>query len=185
MATFLETLSILNFFSALFAALLVFAVVFAILNKTRILGESKVIQWIVAIALGLLTLVYPDIISLVEFISPWFVLLFIFLILLLLAYRLFGYSEENILEYVKSDRTINWVLVAVGVIILLAGIFNVFGESALQATAGGNATSEGDSGSGFQENVFSTLFSPQLLGVLLVFAIAVFAIAFLGGKPAP
>ena len=183
MATFLETLSILNFFSALFAALLVFAVVFAILNKTHILGDSKVIQWIVAIALGLLTLVYPDIISLVEFISPWFVLLFIFLILLLLAYRLFGYSEENILEYVKSDRTINWVLVAVGVIILLAGIFNVFGESALQATAGGNATAEGDGG--FQENVFSTLFSPQLLGVLLVFAIAVFAIAFLGGKPAP
>lgn len=180
MVTFVETLGILDYFSALFAALLVFAIVFALLGQTRILGENKVIQALVAIILALLVLIYPDLIQLINFISPWFVLVFIFIVMLLLVYRIFGVSEHAIAEYVQSDRTLSWILVAIGLIILLAGVFTVFGQRALQATVEGNAT--GEAQAGFQANVFNTIFHPKILGVLLVFAIAIFAIAFLGGK---
>jgi hypothetical protein len=179
--TFLDSLGILDFFAPLFAALLIFAVVYAILNRTQILGESKAIQWVVAIALGLLTLIYPDIISLVNFISPWFVLLFIFLILVLVSYQIFGYTQGDIVEYVRGDRTVNWVLVSLAIIIIVAGVFSVFGERALQGSSDASELSEGEAD--FQGNVFQTVFSRQILGVLLIFVIAVFAIAFLGGAP--
>jgi hypothetical protein len=183
-ATFLDTLGILNYFSALFAALLVFAVVFAALHKTKIIGENKILQSFVAIVLALLVLVYPDLIELISFIAPWFVFVFIFIILLLLTYRLFGLSESNIVDFVRSDRTVNWTLLAIGILILIAAVFNVFGDRALQDTSAGDANITADSDSDdFDTNLFSTLFNKQILGVLLLFAVAVFAIAFLGGKP--
>ncbi len=185
MATFLETIGVLDYFSALFAALLVFAIVFAILHQTRLLGENKAVQGLIAILLAILVLLNEDLINLVNFISPWFVIVFVFLILLLLTYRLFGISEGSIVNFMTHDRTVNWVLLAIGIIILLAGIFNVFGERALQAREGVNETnSEVSDGGGFTSNVFNTLFHPKMLGLILVLAIAVFAVAFLGGQGA-
>src|SRR3989344_285298 len=171
MATFLETLGILNYFSSLFAALLVFAVVFALLSQTKILGTNKTIQAIIAIVLALLVLIYPDLVDLVNFISPWFVILFVFLLLLLLTYRMFGLTESNIADYVRNDRTVNWVILAVGIIILLAGIFSVFGQRALEGRTATGSTNEteiaSDSGSYvFESNLFGTLFNPKVLGVI-------------------
>lgn len=185
MATFLETLGLLNYFSALFAALLVFAVVFSLLSQTKIFGNGKVIQGIISIVLAILVLIYPDLINLVNFVAPWFVLVFIFVVLLLLVYRTFGVSESNIADFVRGDRTVNWVILAVGILILLAGVFNVFGQRALQQQGPtvGDDTTVGSNGqqAGFQSNLFTTLFSPKVLGMILVFAIAIFSVAFLGG----
>lgn len=185
MATFIETLGLLNYFSGLFAAILVFAIVFALLHQTRILGESKAIQALIAVVLAILVLIYPDLVNLINFMAPWFVLVFVFLIMLLMVWRIFGVSEQSISEFVLGDRTVNWVLVTIGLLILLAGIFNVFGQRALDQQ--GSGTSSGtEAGSGddnqFESNLFTTLFNPKIMGVVLVFAIAIFSIAFLGGS---
>lgn len=177
MATFIDTLGVLEYFAPLFAAVLVFAVVFALLLKTKVLGENKVVSGIIAIILGILVLVVPNLVELINFVAPWFVLVFVFLVLLLTAYRTFGMSEHNIVEYVLHDKPINWTIFGVGVIILVAGIFNVYGQQALELTQGGES-----SDSEFQSNVIDIVFSPQMLGLLLVFAIAIFTVAFLGGE---
>ncbi|MBI4152999.1 hypothetical protein HY497_00615 [Candidatus Woesearchaeota archaeon] len=176
MATFIDTLGVLEYFAPLFAAVLVFAVVFALLIKTKVLGENKVVSGIIAIILGILVLVIPNLVKLINFVAPWFVLIFIFLVLLLTTYRTFGMSEHNILEYVLHDKPINWTIFAVGLIILVIGIFNVYGQQALELTQGESSDSE------FQSNVIDVVFSPQMLGLLLVFAIAIFTVAFLGGE---
>ena len=175
MATFIDTLGILEYFAPLFAAVLVFAVVFALLLKTKVLGDNKVVSGIIAVMLGILVLIVPDLVDLINFVAPWFVLVFVFLVLLLMVYRTFGMSEQNVLEYVLHDKPINWAIFAVGVIIIFAGIFNVYGQQALESTQGG-----GDSD--FQSNLIDIVFSPQMLGLLLVFAIAIFTVAFLGGE---
>ena len=183
MVTFLDV-GLLSYFSVIFSALLVFAIVFAILQQTRVLGESKVINALIAIVLALLVLIYEDLTKIINFMSPWFVVVFIFLVLLLMVYRMFGISEQNIADYIRGDRTVNWVLLSIGIIIFLAAIFNVFGQRALQAAGEENVTViEGEvAGPSFEENLFATIFHPKILGVILIFAIAVFAIAFLGGE---
>lgn len=175
MATFLDTLGILDFFAPLLTAVLVFTIVFALLAKTRLLGDNKVIQSLVAIVLGLLVLLVPDVIELVNFMAPWFVLVFVFLILLLMLYRLFGMEEQTIVHFMINDKAVNWALFAVGIIIISVAIFNVFGQRALEA---------GTQGDEFQSNLFSIVFNVKVLGLLLVFAIAIFTIAFLGGGSA-
>jgi uncharacterized membrane protein YgcG len=155
---------------------LVFALVGALLLKTKVLGDNKVIPWFIAAMLGLLTLLSEDVVKLINFMSPWFVVVFIFLILLVLTYRLFGVTEQNIVDYMINDRTINWALLAIGLAIIGGGIFNVFGERALEATEGGEISE-----TGFETNLFKTLFSPKILGLILIFGIAIFTIGFLGG----
>ena len=172
MATFLDTLGILNFFAPLLTAVLVFTIVFALLAKTRLLGDNKVVQSLVAILLGLLVLLVPDVIELVNFMAPWFVLVFVFLVMLLMMYRMFGMSEETIVHFMVNDRAVNWALFGIGIIIISVAIFNVFGQRALDA---------GTAGDEFQSNLFSIVFNVKVLGLLLVFAIAIFTIAFLGG----
>ena len=172
MATFLDTLGILDFFAPLFTAILVFTIVFALLSKTKLLGANKVIDSIVSIVLGLLVLLVPDVILLVNFMAPWFVLMFVFLVMLLMLYQLFGMREETIVHYMINDRAVNWALFAVGIIILAAAIFTVYGQRALET---------GTSGEEFQSNLFSIIFNVKVLGLLLVFGIAIFTIAFLGG----
>ncbi|MBS3139095.1 hypothetical protein J4207_05305 [Candidatus Woesearchaeota archaeon] len=172
MATFLDTLGILNFFAPLFTAILVFTIVFALLSKTKLLGANKVIDSLVAIVLGLLVLLVPDVVELVNFMAPWFVLMFIFLVMLLMLYQLFGMREESIVHFMLNDKAVNWALFAVGIIILAASIFTVYGQRALET---------GTAGDEFQSNLFSIIFNVKVLGLLLVFGIAVFTIAFLGG----
>ena len=183
MATFIETLGLLNYFSGLFAAVLVFAIVFALLHQTRILGENKAIQALIAVILALLVLIYPDLVNLINFIAPWFVLLFVFIIMLLMVWRIFGVSESSISEFVLNEKAVNWAFVAVGLLILLAGIFNVFGQRALEQQGSGSdgGAETGEDGQ-FDSNLFTTLFNPKIMGVGLVFAIAIFSIAFLGGS---
>jgi|SRR3989344_9696739 len=173
MATFLDTLGVLDYFAPIFSALLVFAVVFTVLQKTKILTDSKVISSVVAIALSILVLLVPDLVELINFIAPWFVLLFIFLILLLTTYQLFGLKEENIVTYMIQDKTINWTILAIGGVIVFAGIAAVFGERALGAST--------DTGDAFQSNLFTIIFNPKILGLMLILGIGVFTIAFLGG----
>jgi len=174
MATFIDTLGVLEYFAPLFAAVLVFAVVFALLVSTKVLGGNKVISGIIAVILGILVLIVPNLVELINFIAPWFVVVLIFLVLLLLTYRTFGMSEQNVLEYVLHDKPVNWAIFAIGIIIVFAGIFNVYGQQALELTQGGD--------SGFQSNLVDIIFNPQMLGLLLVFTVAIFTVAFLGGE---
>jgi len=172
MATFLDTLGVLDYFAPIFSALLVFAIVYSILQKVQILGDNKVIHSLIAISLGILVLLIPDLVDLINFIAPWFVVVFIFVVLLLMTYQMFGLKEENIVHYMINDKSINWTIIAIGLIIILAGIFVTFGERALQT---------GAEQTGFQANLFSIIFNPKVLGLLLILGISVFTIAFLGG----
>ena len=184
MVTVLDV-GLLNYFSTVFPAILVFAVVFAILTTTKILGENKTISAVVAIILALLVLIYPDITNLINYMAPWFVLVFIFAILLLLIYRIFGATEKDIATYLRTDRPLNWAILAVGIIILIAAVANVFGQRALSGAGqipNETAAAEGVGTPSFESNIFNTLFHPKVLGLLLILAIAVFTIILLGGK---
>lgn len=188
MVTFLD-IGLLQYFSVIFPVLLVFAVVFSILTTTKILGDNRAIDALVAVVLALMILLVPDLVDIINFMAPWFVLVFIFLILLLLVYRILGATDKDIAEFVWKDRPIKWAIFAVGIIIFLAALGTVFGQKIgpyLASEGTENVTSEeiqsGVATGSWEQNLFATLFHPKILGVILIFAIAVFAIALLGAK---
>lgn len=183
MVTFLD-IGLFQYFNVIFPILLIFAVVFALLHKTKILGENPTINAIIAIAIAFMSLLSQSLIDLINFMAPWFVLVFIFVILLLLIYQTLGASEKDILGALKGEKTIQWAVFGVAIIILFAGFAHVFGQEMLaqqaptlvEVTEGGVATPS------FQVNIWTTIFSPQVLGVIFIFLIAIFAVAFLSGQ---
>ena len=91
-------------------------------------------------------------------------------------------GAKDITAYTQTN--VQWVLIAVGILILVAGFGKVLGQTLLEEGAQAGTVVEGADGvatGGFQQNVYATLFHPKVLGLLIVFAIVVFTVALLSG----
>ena len=172
-------LGILNLFDFIFPVLLVWAFVFALLQKTEVIGKSMGINAIIASAASLTILLSRTAIELINFIIPWFAIAIIFFVVMGLLFMIMG--AKDITAYKQTN--IQWILVAVGILILVAGFGKVLGQSLLEQSAQTEVTDgeESVAGSDFQQNIYATLFHPKILGLLVVFAIVVFTVALLSG----
>ncbi len=186
MVTFLD-IGLLNYFSIIFPALLVFSIVFALLTTTKILGGNKLIDALVAVALGFMVLLSEDIVAIINYMAPWFVLIFVFVVLLVLVYRTLGATEQDIGDFIRTDRPIKWAIFSIGIIIFLAAVGNVVGEKIgpyLGDQVDTNVTTvdiqTGVATGSWSQNVGATFFHPKILGFVLIMVIAVFTIALLG-----
>jgi len=185
MATFLET-GLLNYFSIIFPALLVFVLVFALLQKIKILGENKSINALVAVALGFIVLLSKNILAVINFAAPWFVIFFIFMVLLLVIFKLMGASDESISWVVRHDKVVQWSILAICLIIAASALANVYGQRLLPYTAEENVTEAVEEGeitttatTSFSTNVAAVFFHPKVLGLIFLLLVAVFTIALI------
>lgn len=174
-------LGILQLFDFIFPVLLVWAFVFALLQKTEVIGKSIGINAIIASAVSLTVLLSRTVIDLINFIIPWFAIAIIFFVLMVLLFMIMG--AKDIQAYKQTN--IQWILVAVGILIVVAGFGKVLGQSLLEESlkAGEEVTTTdgGVASENFQQSVFLTIFHPKVLGLLIVFAIVVFTVALLSG----
>jgi hypothetical protein len=186
METFLE-IGALNYFSIIFPALLVFVIVFALFEKTKLLGESKAMHSLIAIVAAFLVMLSRDIIAVITFGAPWFILVFVFLTLLLLIYSFMGASEADITNVIKKDKVIQWTIFGIGVIIVVASISHIYGQKLLEqapgeeegVTVGDVQEREEAEGRTYRSEVFDAIFNPKILGLIFIFLVATFTIALL------
>lgn len=180
MATVLD-LGLLQYFAVIFPVLLIFVLVYALLQKTKFISEAVGINAILAICAAVLVSLSESVIALIVFVSPWFVFMFIIVLLFLLVMKIFGTKDEQILDVVTKDATITWVILGISIVIIFAGFATVFGQTLVE---GSTAANDGGAGTGgdFEENIFETIFHPKILGVMVLFTICVVAIALLTGK---
>ena len=177
--------SILEHFTIIFSMILVLVVVYGILKLTKTFEQSPFVQFIIAFVIALMLMIVPNIAKVISYMIPWFILLFLFLIFLFIAYKLFGVTDQDIAGVLKSSAgkgIIGIVAILCGIIIISA-ISSVYGEKLLKA--GENVTTEEEvtkvkTGS-FKENIAATFFHPKILGLILIFLIAAFTIALLSG----
>ncbi|MBW3012587.1 hypothetical protein KY325_04470 [Candidatus Woesearchaeota archaeon] len=202
MATFLDV-GLFSHFAIIFPFLLIFLVTYAVLQKFKMLTEERGINAIIALAVACLTLFSKAATALVFFMSPWFVLLFIFILFLLLAFQLMGTKWETIVDVMsKKWFTPHWILIFLIAFILLAGIASVFGPGLLGqgpeagvglvptpiATLGGvpevgaNVTGL-PSSTAYGAAVQNVLFHPKVLGLAALAVIIAFAIRTLIHMP--
>ncbi|MBU1111927.1 MAG: hypothetical protein ABIG93_00520 [archaeon] len=182
MATVLD-ISTLGYFDILFAFLLIFAIFYAILQKTSILGKNMGINGLVAVAVALLAILSDKVVQMINFMAPWFVVVFIFFILLLLVFQIMGAKDTDIALAVK-DKAVQWVIIGIGLVIVFAAFATVFGQMFLEkgstdSDTAVNATDGSTTGGDFSSNVVSIIKNPKVLGLIVLFGIAIFAVALL------
>ena len=192
MATFLD-IGLVQQANWLFGFILVFVLVYAILSYKQFLNMSKLTSTTVAICVAFLMLLSPAFLNVITISIPWVTIGIIFIIFVLLTLFTLGVTPEDIkatLDGPSNGSTIkNTVIILIAIIFVaaLASQFSVFtGEDTAPAptqnasqqthnvNAGQPQQTEGIAGQG-QDAVIAILFHPQVLGLLAIMLIAIFA----------
>ncbi len=183
--------ALLSNFSLVFTFLLVFAIIFALLEFLKIFGENKPIHAIIALSAGLLTLFSKSVVQVVNNVVPWFMVLLIIAVFGIVGYRLFAGPDVNMGEMLKESVALRtWIIVVVAVVFIIA-LSMVFGQNIGPYLRGQKNATTGevidgeitDTATGsFAENLTATLFHPKVVGMVFILLIALFSILFLAGK---
>ena len=140
MATPVVDLGLLNSFSPIFVFLLVFAVCFGIFQWTKLFGDNRVIHAMIAVVIGLFSSVFSSSArGMIEFMVPWFTVLIIFGVLLIIMFKMFGISDSSLIAAAK-DRAVMWTIIIVAVVIILGALSTVYGQKSLSYTTPGADT---------------------------------------------
>ena len=176
-------LGLVNVFSIIFPFLLVFAILYALFSKFKIVGDNKVIQAVAAIAISFIVILSSDVVELINFISPWFVVLFIFVIMILVVFKLFGTTDETLGVFIKEHTLTQWMIIILAIVIIVAGFAHVFGQRLADTpdTNGDGIIDSSDqvNSDEFDESVGNTIFHPKIVGLIFIFLVAAFAIGLL------
>jgi len=180
MATPLD-LGALAAFDKVFTFILVGVLVYAFLSKVDYFsGDRKIFAAIVAIAISLLTMSSNIVIKSVNLMAPWFVLLIIFAMFMMLAFMMFGYSLEDVKVFITKGEFgagiwVMWLVIIIGIGSVVAVWQEETGFEKL--TRDGNVTQELPPSEEY--GFWQTLFHPKILGMALVMLIAFFTMKFM------
>ena len=167
MATILQNLGFLEFFLPVFSFLFIFALVYAVLDKFKLMGENKWLKLIVSFSIALLFLFSKDTLRFVEFITPWFVVLIVLALFILSLFMFMGLKEGD-LEKTAKDPIVYWTVLVIIIILLIIAIGEVFTFVAPDDQTGTPPT-EG----------LRAVTHPRTLGAIFLLIVAAFAVKFI------
>jgi len=176
MATFLD-LSALNFFNPVFAGLFIMLAVFAILNKTEILGKNGAIQWVAAILTGLIFASVRTLTRTFEIAAPWTIMLIILILFINLTSMFMGASGDDLPLNPKNLSIMTLFAITVAIIFFVS-LGQAMHEKDVALEAQGVEPVET-----FGGQLGETIRNPAVLGLILVFLIATFTVLLLAAKP--
>ena len=196
MAALLE-LNILQHFSSIFVVIMLFAILYGVLEASQPFGKDKRgVHAILALFVALLFLVSAMATSVVSVMVPWFIILVVFLFFIMLLFRMFGVDDKQFAKVIKEGSTYPWIIIF-SILVGMGAIAAVFGQPLLEAGSGGstvvpaNTTNQmgtipssgydttSTTTSSFTTNFINTLRNPKILGLVFVFLVGAFLMIFL------
>ena len=167
-------ISSLFFFMPVISFLFVFVVVFAILAKTKVLGDGRV-NIIVSFIMAIIFMNFSSLDLFVRTITPWFIVLLVCLFFVLV---IIGFSVGNDIMKKMVTTRFGWVVVAILIIIFLIAAIRVFNpvfHPSLIVTSGG----EGSPGIVWQ---IRQMLDSQVMGSIILLIIGAAVAWFLTKK---
>ena len=167
MATILEGLGFLEFFLPVFSFLFIFVIMYAVLDKFKLMGDNKSIKFIASLSIALIFLFSKSTLEFVNFVTPWFVILVIIAFCILSLFMFMGLKEKS-MEATIGDPRVYWTILVIIIILLIAAIGTVFSD--FFSTEGGEITDP------TKASITQILVHPRVLGALFLLVIISFAI---------
>lgn len=199
-------IDLLSSFSAFFTFLFSFAIIYGVLEVSKVFGaeRGKTLNPLVAVSVSIMMLFSGRVINVMENIAPWFVLLvltavMIYMILGFLGVPTSGESVTSFFQGKGQGRTIIYFVIIAIILIVAYAISAEFGQDALEGgtdtdkltqtdtvietDANGVAVDSGDTATDdFDQNFGATIFHPKVLGMVAILLIASFTIRLLSQK---
>jgi len=168
MATFLD-FSVLNFFLPVFTFLFVLVICYALLQKTKILGGQSRLDFLASFAVAILTLFTGNAVKLINYMTPWFVIFIVFVLLIFLVLMSFGWKEQDIWPGLAGRNG----AIVVAFLILIMGMTAVFGDV---FNPYNNDTSDNGDSYSIKSEVTKSIFHPRVLSAVFILLFASFTI---------
>ena len=140
-------------FIPIFGFLLVFTVTYALLSKTRALGENKFVTILISFVVAIIFLVSANAIEYVRIVTPWFATFIVSLLFIALAV---GLIKKDIDDFFKP---FGWFVVVALILLFVVSAIFIFADTLSRYFA----------------PVGEFLIQPQILGIVVLLVIAVFA----------
>lgn len=156
-----------TYFAPILVFLIVFAIMIALLHKTKLVGENMYIQVFLSFVIATIFITASSARQLVLNVVPWFAVLLIALFLIMgLVGFIGGKSTENMV-----GSTVGWVFIVLLIIVFLVSGVKVFSNS-LGPYLPDATYEEVENANPNLVNFFSWLYSPRVKGFLLLIAVA-------------
>lgn len=169
------SIGILDYFAPAFVFLLVFGILFALLEKTRVFGDKSGINSLVAFSISILFLLMPDLVGIVKIITPWFTILFIFIMMIVMLFLFVGVKESEVAG-AFSEKGMVWIIMLIVFVIFFYALTQVYGAQ-IQTIYGGAETPDGDAT--VAQSVGKIIFHPKIMGMIVLLLIASQAVRFI------
>ncbi len=143
-----ERLNELGFYNFLLPFILFTAIVFAVLRKTHILGDSVSINAVVAVSAGLLVLGAPVLLGgdlihpLTAFMTQSLVVMLVIIVGFMLASFFYPNITEKLGEIFKAPGPANWLIWGTVALAAVFGLFTFIGKPIGTAISGAKIPSE-------------------------------------------
>jgi len=143
--------------------LFVFIILYALLAKTKVLGDNSFMNSFLALIASILFVLVPNMRKYTISITPWVVVLAVVLFFILL---ILGFAKGNLEEVMKTPALAIIVVVSLIAIFVVAGIY-VFGGYLSMLTPLNNTGLSQTS-----IDVKNTIFHPAVMGAIILFIVA-------------
>jgi predicted membrane channel-forming protein YqfA (hemolysin III family) len=158
MATFLDVTG-LEAFSKIFIFVLVLLAVYAVFAYSKAFGGTKWIAWLIALVVAIFVILSDLASGLIKNLAPWFAVLFIFVVFISVASKIFGAGAADFEEY-------KWVIVVIMVLVFFVGaLFYIRNNVNVPNDIDEDGNEIGD------DNYVSTtnfIFHPKVMGIIFV-----------------
>jgi hypothetical protein len=195
MATFLD-IGLATQANWFFAFILVFVLIYALLTQKKMFDMNQMTAVTIAICIAFIMLISPVFLNIIAAAIPWFAIAIIFIIFLLLTLFTIGVTPDDVAKTLSGAQygsSIKSFIVIIASIILIGAVasqFSVFtgGEAAPTEAEYEYVNSNGelvqseaiaDKG---QDALIAILFHPQVLGLIAIMVIAIFATILLSSN---
>ena len=167
MATLLDP-GIAEFLSPAVLFVLVTIMLYAFLIKSKLFGDNKNFAAVIAFTIAFLFLFTQGVSDVVKIFTPWFVLLLVTVLFVIMFFIFLGAKEETVVKEVITTPTFVTFGVIAFIVILLAAIGQVYGPVfAVNQQAG------------FWNAFKRLVFSPKALGMFFLLVVAAYTIRFM------
>jgi hypothetical protein len=191
MATLVDAVGLLQklgFYDTVFPFILIFAGTYAMLTKFKPFGEMKSMNGLIAFVVAMFFISMVRAVAFVKALMPTITIFMVMIVVALLIFTFMGIQGETISK-VLTEETAGWAtILLIFIIIILAVVSQVFPEASVsiqnpvlsqQLNLSSSGTASEQASAFLLAQTMSILFSPMVLGMivmLLVFGIAIYFI---------
>lgn len=143
----------LAYYVPIFGFLFVFVLMYAVLSKTKVLGEGNFINAFISFIFAIIFVTFLPAVDYVSLVIPWFVVLVVSLFFFLV---IVGFSQKDIDKFMKP--WIAWVFIGLLIVIFLVSAIYVFNPLFAKGLADLTGVSQEEALQQFGDLIFSEQF---------------------------